>query len=235
MSPGGKFYSNRFFLYLRDGYFQPAVTTPGIPSAGERFGRLHRIGFDPLNNINKVDFCKIIHDTLSALPQDNLVCVDFGCYIGAMLKIIYDLFPPEKRQQVSFHGIDPDRNGIGYCRQNYPFIQAHQGSHEELVNGRLDLPEKIDVVYSNATLGIMEPKAVEQFIEGFAGRTRYFVIGDDIINLNGDFPLIRQGVQRFMHNYGTILKRFGYSVEKLLFPPSPMRFLSGIIIVKRDG
>lgn len=192
----------------------------------ERFIDCHK---KTKEDTNKVALSELVSAVLERLSRPT-ACVDYGCYLGAMLNIVRENL--SGHDGVSFIGIDPDPHGIDACKKEYPWVSAHLGDDGALAE--IPLPDSLGVVFSNATMGIMAPEEVERVIEHFSARAEYFIIGDDIINMDGEAPLIRHGVERFLHNYGTILRKHGYTVEETVFPPLPMRYLSGFIVARKD-
>ncbi len=153
--------------------------------------------------------------------------LDFGSYVC--------IVPMAIRKRIGdglFHAVEPDAQAVDYVRENLDFVTIHHGGHEEMINGKFDIPD-VDVVIAYRVLGIIHPKELARIFAYLAGKTRRFLIFDDVFNFDGNCSVIRLGVSRYAHNYGRMLEAVGFRSQTLRLPPCVERYLTGTFIAER--
>jgi hypothetical protein len=176
-----------------------------------------------LGDPNKKELAKLTAKLLSS----NKTCVELGCHSGALMSMIKE----RCKGNPKFIGIDPDKKALELGRKKFKDIQFIHGDDSDLVEGRIDLPEKIDVFLMSDICLLLRPEILRRFFAFARDRCRQIVIMDDIVNTFGDFSVFRRVY--FLHPYKKMLEENGFKIIDKSFLPRPNWANSGILTAKR--
>jgi hypothetical protein len=176
-----------------------------------------------LDDPNKKELAKLTAKLLSG----NKTCVELGCHSGALLSMIKE----KCKGNPKFMGIDPDKKALELGKKKFKDIQFFHGDDSDLVEGRIDLPEKFDVFLLSDICLLLRPEVLNRVFAFVKNRCRHIVIMDDIVNMFGDFTVFRRVY--FLHPYKKMLEENGFKIIDKSFLPRPNWANSGIITAKR--
>ena len=113
-----------------------------------------------------------------------------------------------------------------------------------MMSGSLALPEKVHVFLAHTMFIMYQPKSADKIIAFMSGKTDYIVIGDDIVNLDGDMPVLRGAIEGdipeakatsplfVLHPFRKVLEKHGFAVEQVHFAVEPERGMTGYIVAR---
>ena len=134
-------------------------------------------------------------------------------------------------ESTNFGGLEPNRLAVGYGREVYPWLQFIGGSVQEMLSGKLQIPADINICVISRVFMILHPDTVDRMLKFLQDRVEQFIICDDIMNVDGEVPLIR-GPSRLliMHPFRRIFKKIGFEINELYMAKVPDRECSGFLI-----
>jgi hypothetical protein len=81
---------------------------------------------------------------------------------------------------------------------------------------------------------MLHPDDVSAVLGYLAGRVRHLVVADDVVNVDGEFPIIRTPLY-IMHNFRMPLEAAGFAIEDEVFADAPDRSCTGFIVARNEG
>lgn len=178
-------------------------------------------------------FADIVVKLVRRRRVKGVTCFELGCFNGFNLNLVRETLGADKAKRVSFHGLEPNAAAVAYCRRHYPYVNIHQGTHADLVADAVDLPETLDVCMVGRVFQMMRPADVVRVLGWLARRARYLVIADDVVNVDGDFPVIRTPLY-VMHNFRQPMEAAGFDIVDVVFAENPDRSCTGFIVARRS-
>ncbi len=183
---------------------------------------------------DRKQFAAIAAEVLKRRKSDNVTCFELGCFTGFNLGLVRETLGATWAERVSFHGLEPNAAAVAYCRGRYPFIQIRQGTHVDLIDGGVPLPNILDACLIGRVFQMLHSDDVSVVLEFLGGRVRHLVIADDVVNVDGEFPIIRTPLY-IMHNFRMPLEAAGFVVEDVVFADAPDRLCTGFIVARSEG
>jgi hypothetical protein len=168
---------------------------------------------------------KALAGVVSRLLDKNKTCVELGCHSGALLSMIRGLC------SAKFIGIDPDRKALKHGKAKFEGIEFRHGDDSDLVEDRIYLPDKFDVLLLSDICLLLKPELLNRIFAFAKDRCRHIVIMDDVVNMFGDFSVFRRVY--FLHPYKKMLEENGFEIIDKVFLPKPNWANSGILTAKR--
>ena len=159
----------------------------------------------------------------------NGTCVELGSHSGALLHMIQG----ERVVNSKLVGIDPDREAIKLGKKEFKDIDLIVGNDSSMVDGTICLPEKFDVLLLSDICLLLKQEALNKIFAFVKDRCKYIVIMDDIVNIFGDFSVMRRIY--FLHPYKKLLEQNGFKIIDKTFVPNPNEANTGILTAKREG
>ena len=183
---------------------------------------------------DRKQFAAIVSEVLQRRNSDAAACFELGCFSGFNLNLVKDTLGAKPAARVSFHGLEPNPSAVAYCKENYPFIDIHCGTHEDMISDRVPLPEVLEVCMVGRVFQMLYSDDVTAVMAYLSGRARYLVIADDVVNIDGPYPIIRTPLY-IMHNFRMPLEAAGFAIEEVVFADAPDRSCTGFIVARNDG
>jgi len=180
---------------------------------------------------DRKQFAAIAATVLKRNKTDFATCFELGCFTGFNLGLVRETLGTRWRERVSYHGLEPNAAAVAHCRDRYPFIQIHEGSHVDLIDGKVPVPDVLDACLVGRVFQMLRPDDVAAILAYLAGRVRYLVIADDVVNLDGEFLVIRASLY-LMHNFRKLLEAAGFTIEDVVFADAPDRSCTGFIVAR---
>jgi len=199
---------------------------------------------DKSRTADRLNCAKIISNLLKEQTSSDVSCVDLGCFNGFMLSLVKKELGRSSEKTAHLYGIEPQPAPIAYCREFYPFINVLEGTSGDMMSGSLALPKKVDVFLAHTIFIMYHPKSVGEILAFLNGRAHYVVIGDDIVNLDGDMPVLRNRVNGeipqekrtsppfVLHPYRKTFDEHGFAIEQVHFAEEPERGMTGYIVAR---
>jgi len=131
--------------------------------------------------------------------------LDIGCHAGTLLNLIEkEMF--RFNLVCSFTGIEQDEKAVEIGREKYPYINFHTGMHglayEMDING--------DILLLSYTCLLNTTETIQEIFNWARGKFKYIVLADDIVNIYGDFPVLRR--YYMIHPFEKMLKEAGFEI-----------------------
>jgi len=183
---------------------------------------------------DRKQFAAIAASVLKRIKTDTATCFELGCFTGFNLGLVRETLGIRWRERVSYHGLEPNAAAVAYCRDRYPFVHIHEGSHVDLIGGKVSLPKVLDACLVGRVFQMLHPVDVAAVLACLAGRVRYLVIADDVVNVDGESLVIRTSLY-LMHNFRKLLEAAGFTVEDVVFADAPDRSCTGFIVARGNG
>jgi hypothetical protein len=153
-------------------------------------------------------------------------CIELGCHSGALLSMIKNNCKDKPRLM----GIDPDRKAIELGRERFKDIHFVIGNDSDMVDGSIPL-SKYDVLLLSDTCLLLNPEALSRVFAFAKDKVKHIVIMDDIVNIFGDFTVLRRIY--FLHPYKKMLEANGFKIIDKTWVPNPNWANSGILTAER--
>jgi hypothetical protein len=133
--------------------------------------------------------------------------LDMGCGGGGMLARVGQL-AGQRGLPVSLHGVEPSPVAARHCREVHGLEGVALAPINAFLDGETPTPERIDVISICGVLGfeVME-RGFETIVSTFLNRARHLFIADDVINLEQNFPVVRNSLyvlRPFDHVFGKL-------------------------------
>jgi hypothetical protein len=175
---------------------------------------------------NKQQVARYIEKLLTATKPGRPVCLELGCHMGALMEIIRT-GAKQFGVETTMIGIEPDPNPVALGHTQFPSLTIHEGDHEDMVSGKIPLPNRISVLLMSYVCLLLRSEMMETIIQ-FASRCcDRIVILDDLSNMDGEFGVPRRFY--LLHPYRQILKRHGFCIKNLIFADQPDLAVNGIL------
>lgn len=174
---------------------------------------------------------EIVLAQLEHCPSDRLVVMELGCFNGFNLRSVYQKLPEARRDQTIFVGIEPNSTSCRIAQEFSPTMTFLCGDHRDMIEGRLDVPNRINICIISNVLMILAPEEVQTILHDLAQRIDTLVICDDIFNFDGDGFIFRQPLNfMIMHRYQHHLDLAGFDIRDLILADIPSRESTGFIV-----
>ena len=161
---------------------------------------------------------------------------ELGCLAGFNLAMARDAMADDVRDRVTFGGLEPNEEALAFGRENYPWAELVVGALHDMMAGKAAVPETIDVCVVSRVFMILHPDEVAGIIAHLSGRVGRYVICDDIMNVDGAFPILRTPPDFLvMQPFRALLAANGYGIDAMEIAAEPDRECSGFIVASRHG
>jgi len=178
-------------------------------------------------------FAALVCDLIESRKAARTTVFELGCFAGFNLNLVWETLAAETRDTVSFYGLEPNETAVSYCRKHYPFIRIHRGTHRNMTSGAGPVPERVDICLVNRVFQVLHPRDVAVIMGLLGERADCLVICDDILNLDGDFPVPR-GSLIIVHEFRKVLEKAGFRVDDVVFAEVPDRACTGFIVARNS-
>lgn len=176
---------------------------------------------------------EVVTDVLIEAGPGPLACFELGCYTGFNLDLIRrELAGREGAPAVAFHGLEPNAAAVAHGRSRYPDLTLCQGNHADLGRPGLPFPARFDVCLISRVFQMMAEAEVSATLAALGPRTGRLVICDDILNLEGSFPVPREPRLILVHPFRRLLEATGFTIERVIPARIPDRAFSGFIVAR---
>lgn len=178
---------------------------------------------------NRIEFAKLV---AGVLPSDG-VCLEIGCYDGAVLAAIGNEVRVRGDGCVLF-GVEPTKSAVAYAKVYRPELRVVQGSAAELAGGSLDaqIPINIDVVCFSGVCQLLPTDELFNIFLWARDHCQAIVIADDVVNWNGRCAVAR-GIYT-LHPFEKLLMEAGFVISYLALVPETTRAYSGYIVARQS-
>ena len=154
-------------------------------------------------------------------------CIELGCHSGALLSMIKN----NCKDKPKLIGIDPDRKAIELGRERFKDIHFVNGNDSDMVDGVIPLNAKYDVLLLSDICLLLNPEALNRIFAFAKDKVKYIVIMDDIVNIFGDFTVLRRVY--YLHPFKKMLEANGFKIIDKTWVPKPNWANSGILTAER--
>jgi len=170
------------------------------------------------------------------VPGETCRVFELGCLAGFNLSQARDALPDAERGRVTFGGLEPNADAVAFGKAQFPWAEFVTGSIQDMTAGKLQLPERIDVCVVSRLFMILHPDDVAAIFAYLRERVGAYVICDDIMNVDGEFPILRRPPDFLvMHPFRALLEANGYRIDGMEMAAEPDRECTGFIIAARGG
>ncbi len=180
---------------------------------------------------DRKQFAALVCDLIESRKAARTTVFELGCFAGFNLNLVRETLAAETRDRLCFYGLEPNETAVSYCRKHYPFIRVHRGTHRDMMSGAAPLPDRMDICLVSRVFQVLHPRDVAVIMGLLGERADCLVICDDILNLDGDYPVPR-GTLFIMHEFRKVLEKAGFTVEDVVFAEVPDRACTGFIITR---
>ncbi len=179
-------------------------------------------------------FAALVCDLIESRKAARTTVFELGCFAGFNLNLVWETLAAETRDTVSFYGLEPNETAVSYCRKHYPFIRIHRGAHRDMMSGAVPVPDRVDIFLVSRVFQMLRPRDVAAIMMMLGERADCLVICDDILNVDGDYPVLR-GSLLILHEFRKVLERAGFTVEDVVFAEVPDRACTGFIVARNSA
>ena len=159
----------------------------------------------PHGDENKNGIARVICKLCLEKNIDRPKILEIGCHAGTLLDLINkEIFRFNLLCQLT--GIEPDKKAVIVGKEKYPLINFHVGMHD-LAYG-MDLKGDILLLSYMCLLNPME--TIQEIFDWAAGKYKYIVLVDDIVNMFGEFPVLRR--YYMIHPFAKMLNQAGFNI-----------------------
>ncbi len=180
---------------------------------------------------DRKQFAALVCDLIESRKAPCTTVFELGCFAGFNLNLVKETLGADAADTVSFYGLEPNETAVAYCRKHYPFIRVHQGTHRDIMSGAVPVPDRLDICLVSRVFQMLHPRDVAVIMGLLGERADCLVICDDILNLDGDYPILRDPLI-IMHEFRKVLDKAGFTVEDVVFAEVPDRACTGFIIAR---
>lgn len=100
-----------------------------------------------------------------------------------------------------------------------------------MISGAVPVPGRMDICIISRVLMILHPEDVAAILGFLKDRVATFVICDDIMNVEGEFPILRTPPNFIiLHEYRKILEAAGFGIRETIMAGVPDRECTGFIV-----
>ena len=140
---------------------------------------------------DREQFAALVCDLIESRKAAHTTVFELGCFAGFNLNLVKEALGADAADTVSFYGLEPNETAVAYCRKHHPFIRIHPGTHRDMMSGAVPLPERVDICLVSRVFQVLHPRDVAVIMGLLGERADRLVICDDILNLDGDYPVPR--------------------------------------------
>ena len=176
-------------------------------------------------------FAALVCDLIESRKAARTTVFELGCFAGFNLNLVKETLGADAADTVSFYGLEPNETAVAYCREHHPFIRIHRGTHRDIMSGAVPVPERVDICLVSRVFQVLRPHDVAAIMTLLGERADWLVICDDILNVDGDYPVIR-GTLFILHEFRKVLDKAGFDVDDVVFAEVPDRACTGFIIAR---
>jgi SAM-dependent methyltransferase len=178
---------------------------------------------------NKTHLSRIAKDILLDLNYDKFSILDFGCGLGAVLKLI-ELDCEEL--EIELIGIEPDSGYCDFAKKHLLSAKIHNSDQDIFLNKNIEFPEKISILLLSNVCEILFPEEINKLLEFAKHRCEYILILGDIMNMYGDFEIMRHSY--ILYPYKKLLKNYNFNIETKIYADIPNMVTTGFLIAKNE-
>ena len=182
---------------------------------------------------DRKQFAALVCGLIESRKAARTTVFELGCFAGFNLNLVKETLGADAADTVSFYGLEPNESAVSYCREHHPFIRVHQGTHRDMMSGAVPVPERLDICLVSRVFQVLHPRDVAVIMGLLGERADCLVICDDILNLDGDYPVPRN-VLLILHEFRKVLEKAGFTVEDVVFAEVPDRACTGFSVARNS-
>lgn len=175
---------------------------------------------DDLNKFVIADY------VVNALDVDGVV-VELGAHMGTLLNLIQQ----RCKHNITTIGIERDPIPVELSKKNG--INIHIGNHDDMINGKIKLPETFDVLLLSYMCLLNPPEVLDEIIEFASQRCNHIIIADQLLNMFNDKPIFWR--YYIAHPFRQVLEKYGFNIVHKQLLPVPTVAANGILIASKDN
>lgn len=157
--------------------------------------------------------------------------VELGCFAGFNLQLTAGCLSSGIRARTTLIGIEPNATACRIGREISPDVTFVHGGFSELLAGKLDIPEHIDICIVSRVFMILEQQFVAAILDHLRTRIKTLVVCDDILNFDGHAVTVRMPDNFIiMHPFQKILTEAGFEIVEVIMSKVPDRECTGFIV-----
>ena len=161
---------------------------------------------------DKEHIAKYVGDFLKYVGGNSVL--EIGCHAGTLLSMIHDHI------QIDLYGVERDLDPVEFGKKEFPHLNLYHGTHEDVLSGKIELPEQIDVLLLSYMCLINNSESLDDILSVADKMCNHIVIVDDITNIDGNRAIVRG--KYMLHPYRKILKKNGFDIidKEMLWVPT---------------
>jgi len=180
----------------------------------------------------------LIVNELSENDDHHLSVLEYGSHVGVNIKLIKEAIGSAKN--VTFYAVEPNNEAYISMSEKLPFVIGLNGEDEKFIQAK-NFPDcNINLSFVNAVFYSMEGARVERVCSKLSSISDVIIIGDEMVNYEGEKTIIHTGTDylgneyiTFAHPYKKILSSLGFSNLSLVTEIEPKLAITGYILAKK--
>ena len=186
--------------------------------------------------VNRLELVRILQEELTRLAihaERPIHVLEFGSNVGTNLSLLRNQVDPGIPLRLS--ALEPNQDAVKYMRRMFDkAVDIYAVDDQGFLQDNRIPETPVDIAFANAVFFSMNPTRVRRVMRKICKNTRVFVVGDETEHCFGIRSRKRTNQFAYVHPYCRWFKRMGFSIDRLVPAPDPVRSLTGFVVARRN-
>ncbi len=155
---------------------------------------------------------------------------EYGSRVGVNLKLVKQACPTTAFNMTA---LEPNLEACIFLKTKLPDVEVIQGGESEFIRKSDDVQFKFHLSLVNSVFYSMSGSKTKKVIRRLCEISDLIVVGDSMINLNGDKLTFNSDPVFFSHPYVKLFSNCGFEIIESISVVEPQPQLDGFIVAKK--
>lgn len=186
--------------------------------------------WDSGNSATRQQLVLIIQDLVQIFNEETISMFEYGSHVGVNLKLIKQACPTTAFNMTS---LESNLEACIFLKTKLPDVEVIQGGESVFIRKSDDVQFKFHLSLVNSVFYSMSGSKTKRVIRRLCEISDLIVVGDSMINLNGDKLIFNSEPVFFSHPYRKLFNNFGFEITETISAVDSQPQLDGFIVARK--
>jgi hypothetical protein len=188
--------------------------------------------WDSGNSATRQQLVLLIQDIVASFDEEAIRMFEYGSHVGVNLKLIKEACPTTAFIMTA---LEPNLEACIFLKTKLPDVEVIQGGESVFLRKSDDVRFKFHLSLVNSVFYSMSGSKTRRVIRRLCENSDYIVVGDSMINSNGNKLKFNSEPVFFSHPYRKLFNDFGFEITETISAVDPQPQLDGFIVARRKS
>ena len=186
--------------------------------------------WDSGNSATRQQLVRIIEELVRSFNEEKISVFEYGSHVGVNLKLIQQACPATA---FSMTALEPNLEACNFLKIKLPEVEVIQGGESVFLRKSGKTQFKFHISLVNSVFYSMSGSKTKRVIRRLCEISDFLVVGDSMINLDGNKLTFNSDPVFFSHPYVKLLSNCGFEIIEFISAVEPQPQLDGFIVAKK--